>query len=90
LGLRDGARGRPRASIAEVVANAIGAHHADEPCNSVYAYLVAASDAIGFAGMAAGGHAYDHRTPVTSPLAMQPPRTTPRAVPIQPPRTGRR
>ncbi|TMQ15772.1 MAG: HDIG domain-containing protein [Deltaproteobacteria bacterium] len=30
----------------EVVANAIGAHHADEPCNSVYAYLVAASDAM--------------------------------------------
>jgi ribonuclease Y len=28
------------------VANAIGAHHADEPCNSVYAYLVAASDAM--------------------------------------------
>jgi ribonuclease Y len=30
----------------EVVANAIGAHHADEPCNSVYAYLVAACDAM--------------------------------------------
>jgi ribonuclease Y len=30
----------------EIVANAIGAHHADEPCNSVYAYLVAASDAM--------------------------------------------
>ncbi len=30
----------------EVIANAIGAHHADEPCNSVYAYLVAASDAM--------------------------------------------
>lgn len=30
----------------ETVANAIGAHHADEPCNSVYAYLVAASDAM--------------------------------------------
>jgi ribonuclease Y len=30
----------------EVVANAIGAHHADEPCNSVYAHLVAASDAM--------------------------------------------
>src|SRR5262249_177799 len=27
-------------------ANAIGAHHADEPCNSVYAYLVAAADAM--------------------------------------------
>ena len=30
----------------EVVANAIGAHHADEPLNSVYAYLVAAADAM--------------------------------------------
>ncbi|HEY1554547.1 MAG TPA: Rnase Y domain-containing protein [Kofleriaceae bacterium] len=30
----------------ELIANAIGAHHADEPCNSVYAYLVAASDAM--------------------------------------------
>jgi ribonuclease Y len=30
----------------ELVANAIGSHHADEPCNSVYAYLVAASDAM--------------------------------------------
>ena len=30
----------------EIVANAIGAHHADEPCNSVYAYIVAASDAM--------------------------------------------
>ncbi len=30
----------------ELVANAIGAHHADEPFNSVYAYLVAASDAM--------------------------------------------
>jgi ribonuclease Y len=30
----------------ELVANAIGAHHADEPCNSVYAYIVAASDAM--------------------------------------------
>jgi ribonuclease Y len=29
-----------------VVANAIGAHHTDEPFNSVYAYLVAASDAM--------------------------------------------
>ncbi|HEY4238177.1 MAG TPA: HDIG domain-containing protein [Kofleriaceae bacterium] len=35
-----------RVGEAEVVANAIGAHHADEPCNSVYAYLVAASDAM--------------------------------------------
>ncbi|RMH38791.1 MAG: DUF3552 domain-containing protein [Deltaproteobacteria bacterium] len=30
----------------EIVANAIGAHHADEPPNSVYAYLVAAGDAM--------------------------------------------
>ncbi len=30
----------------EVVANAIGAHHAEEPANSHYAYLVAASDAM--------------------------------------------
>jgi ribonuclease Y len=30
----------------EVVANAIGAHHADEPCNTVYASLVAAADAM--------------------------------------------
>jgi ribonuclease Y len=30
----------------ELVANAIGSHHADEPPNSVYAYLVAASDAM--------------------------------------------
>jgi ribonucrease Y len=35
-----------RLGEAEVVANAIGAHHADEPFNSVYAYLVAASDAM--------------------------------------------
>jgi ribonuclease Y len=30
----------------EIVANAIGAHHADEPPNSIYAYLVAAADAM--------------------------------------------
>jgi ribonuclease Y len=30
----------------EVVANAIGAHHTDEPFNSPYAYLVAAADAM--------------------------------------------
>jgi ribonuclease Y len=30
----------------EIVANAIGSHHADEPPNSVYAYLVAAADAM--------------------------------------------
>ncbi|MCP4447060.1 MAG: DUF3552 domain-containing protein [Myxococcales bacterium] len=30
----------------EIVANAIGSHHADEPANSAYAYLVAAADAM--------------------------------------------
>src|SRR2546422_2029670 len=30
----------------EVVANAIGAHHTDEPFSSAYAYLVAAADAM--------------------------------------------
>ncbi len=35
-----------RLGESELVANAIGAHHADEPFNSVYAYLVAASDAM--------------------------------------------
>jgi ribonuclease Y len=30
----------------ELVANAIGAHHLDEPMNSVYAHLVAAADAM--------------------------------------------
>jgi ribonuclease Y len=30
----------------EMVANAIGAHHTDEPFNSPYAYLVAAGDAL--------------------------------------------
>jgi len=31
---------------AEVVANAIGAHHGEEPCNSAYAHIVAACDAM--------------------------------------------
>ncbi len=35
-----------RLGEAEIVANAIGAHHADEPPNSVYAFLVAAADAM--------------------------------------------
>jgi ribonuclease Y len=35
-----------RLGESELVANAIGSHHADEPPNSVYAYLVAASDAM--------------------------------------------
>jgi ribonuclease Y len=30
----------------EIVANAIGAHHLDEPMNSAYAFLVAAADAM--------------------------------------------
>ncbi len=30
----------------EIVANAIGSHHADEPANSSYAFLVAAADAM--------------------------------------------
>jgi ribonucrease Y len=35
-----------RLGESELVANAIGAHHADEPPSSVYAYLVAAADAM--------------------------------------------
>lgn len=35
-----------RLGESEVVANAIGAHHADEPPNSTYAFLVAAADAM--------------------------------------------
>ncbi len=35
-----------RLGESEIVANAIGAHHADEPANSLYAYLVAAADAM--------------------------------------------
>lgn len=35
-----------RLGEAEIVANAIGAHHTDEPFNSPLAYLVAASDAM--------------------------------------------
>jgi ribonuclease Y len=35
-----------RLGESEVVANAIGAHHTDEPFNSAYAYLVAAADAM--------------------------------------------
>jgi ribonuclease Y len=35
-----------RLGESELIANAIGAHHADEPCNSVYASLVAAADAM--------------------------------------------
>jgi ribonucrease Y len=35
-----------RLGESEVVANAIGAHHTDEPFNTPYAYLVAAADAM--------------------------------------------
>src|SRR6185295_16163441 len=35
-----------RLGESEVVANAIGAHHTDEPFSSPYAYLVAAADAM--------------------------------------------
>jgi ribonucrease Y len=35
-----------RLGESEIVANAIGAHHADEPPSSVYAFLVAAADAM--------------------------------------------
>lgn len=35
-----------RLGESEIVANAIGAHHADEPPNSIYALLVAAADAM--------------------------------------------
>jgi ribonuclease Y len=35
-----------RLGESELVANAIGSHHGDEPANSVFAYLVAASDAM--------------------------------------------
>lgn len=35
-----------RLGESEIVANAIGSHHADEPANSAYAFLVAAADAM--------------------------------------------
>jgi len=41
-----GAEHARRLNEPEVVANAIGAHHGDEPFNSPYAYLVAAADAM--------------------------------------------
>jgi ribonuclease Y len=41
-----GAEYARRLGEAEPVANAIGAHHTDEPFNSPYAYLVAAADAM--------------------------------------------
>ncbi|HEY4395336.1 MAG TPA: HDIG domain-containing protein [Polyangia bacterium] len=41
-----GAEYARRLGEAEAVANAIGAHHTDEPFNSAYAYLVAAADAM--------------------------------------------
>jgi len=44
----------------EVVANAIGAHHTDEPFNSPYAYLVAATDAMSGARPGARRQAEDN------------------------------
>jgi ribonuclease Y len=41
-----GAEHARRLNESEVVANAIGAHHTDEPFDSPYAYLVAAADAM--------------------------------------------
>ena len=41
-----GAEHARRLNESEVVANAIGAHHTDEPFNNPYAYLVAAADAM--------------------------------------------
>lgn len=41
-----GAEHARRLGEREVVANAIGAHHTDEPFNGAYAYLVAAADAL--------------------------------------------
>ena len=41
-----GAEHARRLNESEVVANAIGAHHTDEPFGSPYAYLVAAADAM--------------------------------------------
>jgi ribonucrease Y len=35
-----------RLGEAEIVANSIGAHHAEEPCNTPYAHLVAGTDAM--------------------------------------------
>ncbi len=43
----------------ELIANAIGAHHADEPCNSPYAHLVAAADAMSGARPGARREAVD-------------------------------
>jgi len=44
----------------ELVANAIGAHHTDEPFNSPYAYLVAAADAMSGARPGARRQAEDN------------------------------
>ncbi len=53
-----------RLGEAELVANAIGAHHADEPCASPYAHLCAAADALSGARPGARRHSeenYLHR-----------------------------
>ena len=44
----------------EVVANAIGAHHTDEPFNTPYAFLVAAADAMSGARPGARRHTDDN------------------------------
>jgi ribonucrease Y len=49
-----------RLGEAEVVANAIGAHHTDEPFSSAYAYLVAAADAMSGARPGARRQAEDN------------------------------
>ncbi len=51
-----------RLGEAEVVANAIGAHHTDEPFNSPYAYLVAAADAMSGARPGARRQSEDNHT----------------------------
>jgi ribonuclease Y len=51
-----GAQQARRLGEPEVVANAIGAHHADEPAGSPYAHLVAAADAMSGARPGARRH----------------------------------
>jgi ribonuclease Y len=51
-----------RLGEAEVVANAIGAHHTDEPFSSPYAYLVAAADAMSGARPGARRQSEDNHT----------------------------
>ncbi len=54
-----GAEQARRLGEAELVANAIGAHHADEPFASPYAHLVAAADAVSGARPGARRHTDD-------------------------------